>query len=210
MNYQGTSIIAVDIILSTRCVEDTASSSFRIQLWGIFERSNETIFLMSWDLKFSKWLWRDAMLTAWRYKLKEKTRKENMNFCHKFTNQIKFIYVPVSTSPNFSFLRNTGSFHGEQMRSNFLRKTACRSLLWSSGQSSWLHTQRSRVQFPTLLDILSSSGSGTGSTQLLDDVPETGSVSVRRWRERNTHYVGSLRKSQHQSLANPRHITKVI
>jgi hypothetical protein len=37
--------------------------------------------------------------------------------------------------------------------------------LWSSGQSSWLQIQRSRVRFSALLDILSSSGSGTGSTQ---------------------------------------------
>ena len=35
--------------------------------------------------------------------------------------------------------------------------------LWSSGQSFWL--QRSRVRFPALPDFLSSSGSGTGSTQ---------------------------------------------
>jgi hypothetical protein len=28
--------------------------------------------------------------------------------------------------------------------------------LWSSGQSSWLQTQRSRVRFPTLPDFLSS------------------------------------------------------
>jgi hypothetical protein len=36
--------------------------------------------------------------------------------------------------------------------------------LWSSGQSSWLQIQRSRVRFPALPDFLSS-GSGTGSTQ---------------------------------------------
>ena len=37
--------------------------------------------------------------------------------------------------------------------------------LWSSGQSFWLQIQRSWVRFPALLDFLSSSGSGTGSTQ---------------------------------------------
>jgi hypothetical protein len=37
--------------------------------------------------------------------------------------------------------------------------------LWSSGQSSWLHIQRSWVQFPALQDFLRSSGSGTESTQ---------------------------------------------
>jgi hypothetical protein len=39
----------------------------------------------------------------------------------------------------------------------------------SSGQSSWLRIQRSRVQFPTLPDFLRSSGSGTGSTQPRED-----------------------------------------
>jgi hypothetical protein len=37
--------------------------------------------------------------------------------------------------------------------------------LWSSGQSSWVETQRSPVRFPALPDFLSSSGSGNGSTQ---------------------------------------------
>jgi hypothetical protein len=35
--------------------------------------------------------------------------------------------------------------------------------LWSSGQSSRLQIQRSRVRFPALPEFLSSSGSGTGS-----------------------------------------------
>jgi hypothetical protein len=39
--------------------------------------------------------------------------------------------------------------------------------LWSSGQSSWLLTRRSWVRFPPLPDSLSSSGSGTESTQPL-------------------------------------------
>ena len=37
--------------------------------------------------------------------------------------------------------------------------------LWSSGQSFWLQIQRSRVRFLALPDFMSSSGSGTGSTQ---------------------------------------------
>ena len=37
--------------------------------------------------------------------------------------------------------------------------------LWSSGQSFWLQIQRSRVRSPALPDFLSSSGSGTESTQ---------------------------------------------
>jgi hypothetical protein len=40
--------------------------------------------------------------------------------------------------------------------------------LWSSGQSSWLEIERSRVRFPTLPDFLYS-GSGTGSTQPRED-----------------------------------------
>jgi hypothetical protein len=39
--------------------------------------------------------------------------------------------------------------------------------LWSSGQSFWLQSQRSRVRFPALPDFLCNSGSGTGSTQPL-------------------------------------------
>jgi hypothetical protein len=43
----------------------------------------------------------------------------------------------------------------------------CRRIppLWSSGQSSWLQIQRSRVRFPALPDFLRSSGSRTGSIQ---------------------------------------------
>ena len=37
--------------------------------------------------------------------------------------------------------------------------------LWSSGQSFWPQIQGSRVRSPALPDFLSSSGSGTGSTQ---------------------------------------------
>jgi hypothetical protein len=38
--------------------------------------------------------------------------------------------------------------------------------LWPRGQNSWLLNQRPPVRFPAPPDILSSSGSGTGSTQL--------------------------------------------
>jgi hypothetical protein len=38
--------------------------------------------------------------------------------------------------------------------------------VWSSGQSSWLQSQRSLVRFPALPDFLRSSGSAKGSTQL--------------------------------------------
>ena len=42
---------------------------------------------------------------------------------------------------------------------------SARPPLWSSGQSFWLQIQRYRARFPALPDFLSSSGSGTGSTQ---------------------------------------------
>jgi hypothetical protein len=42
--------------------------------------------------------------------------------------------------------------------------------LWSSGQSSWLQTQRFRVRFPSLPNFLSSTGSGTGSIQPREDI----------------------------------------
>jgi hypothetical protein len=41
--------------------------------------------------------------------------------------------------------------------------------LWSSGQSSWLQTQTSRIRFQALPDFMSSSGSGTGSAQPPED-----------------------------------------
>ena len=47
----------------------------------------------------------------------------------------------------------------------FLEWEMFRPPLWSSGQSFWLQIQRSLVLFPALPDFLSSSGSGTGSTQ---------------------------------------------
>ena len=37
--------------------------------------------------------------------------------------------------------------------------------LWSTDQSFWLQIQRTRIRSPALPDFLSSSGSGTGSTQ---------------------------------------------
>ena len=48
---------------------------------------------------------------------------------------------------------------------NLMCVCPCRPPLWSSGQSFWLQIQRSRVRFPALPDFLSSSWSGTGSTQ---------------------------------------------
>jgi hypothetical protein len=45
----------------------------------------------------------------------------------------------------------------------WLHGFSLRPPLWSSGQTSWLQVQRSRVRLPALLHFLSSSGSGTGS-----------------------------------------------
>jgi hypothetical protein len=44
--------------------------------------------------------------------------------------------------------------------------------LWSSGQSSWLLTQRFQVRFPELPDFLSSSGSGMGVHSALVKINE--------------------------------------
>jgi hypothetical protein len=44
--------------------------------------------------------------------------------------------------------------------------------LWSSGQSSWLQIQKSRIRFPALSDFLMSSGSRTGSSQPREDNEE--------------------------------------
>ena len=74
-------------------------------------------------------------------------------------------------------LRNFGTSHPSTQRHTSKKKTeflattilqtTCSSgpPLWSSRQSLWLQIQRSRVRFPALPDFLSSSGSGTGSTQ---------------------------------------------
>jgi len=47
----------------------------------------------------------------------------------------------------------------------YCSKSLFRPPLWSSVQSFWLQIQRSRVGSSALPDFLSSSGSGTGSTQ---------------------------------------------
>jgi hypothetical protein len=66
----------------------------------------------------------------------------------------------IEGSEKFSFLQ----FNGVQ---GSFEVTSCARgpPLWSSGHSSGLLIQRSRVRFPALPDFLNSSGSGTGSTQ---------------------------------------------
>jgi hypothetical protein len=44
--------------------------------------------------------------------------------------------------------------------------------MWSSGHSSWLQIQRSRVRFPAITDFLISSGSGTGPLSLVSITEE--------------------------------------
>jgi hypothetical protein len=58
-------------------------------------------------------------------------------------------------------------FNTPKNRPDFCVK--CSGILWSSGQSSWLQIQRSRVRFPTLPDFLRSSASGTASTRPRED-----------------------------------------
>ena len=65
----------------------------------------------------------------------------------------------VSLTVNRTFGCNFG-----RTELNFVIHTAGPPL-WSSGQSFWLQIERSRVRFPALPDFLSSSVSGTGSTQ---------------------------------------------
>jgi hypothetical protein len=56
-----------------------------------------------------------------------------------------------------------------QLESKILRTLVYSNSPWSSGLSSWPQIQRSRVRFLALPDILSSNGSGMGSTQPCED-----------------------------------------
>jgi hypothetical protein len=71
---------------------------------------------------------------------------------------------------NFKHIFSKILFHNSI---RFIKFTRCiirvRPPLWSSGHSSWLQIQRSRVRFPSLPDFLNSSGSGMGSTQPRED-----------------------------------------
>ena len=59
-----------------------------------------------------------------------------------------------------TYIYKTGIIQGVYVSHMWIRPT-----LWSSGQSFQLQIQRYRVRFTALPDFLSSSGSGTGSTQ---------------------------------------------
>ena len=74
-------------------------------------------------------------------------------------------YRPISILTSFSKVLEKVLYKQlmEYLNNNNILFT--RPPLWSSDQSFWLQIQRSRVRSPALPDFLSSSGSGTGSTQ---------------------------------------------
>ena len=73
-----------------------------------------------------------------------------------------FIYPRGKISQSVNYF---GGRSGQYSANFYLYMSVKRPPLWSSGQSFWLQIQRSVVRFPALPDFLSSSGSGTGSTQ---------------------------------------------
>jgi hypothetical protein len=70
-----------------------------------------------------------------------------LNECHERARGSWLVYRVYSVSSDYIF--NTDLPRGGLP-------------LWSSSQSVWQLTQRTRVRFPALPDFLSSSGSGTG------------------------------------------------
>ena len=90
--------------------------------------------------------------------------------CDPLRPQLCFVPIckqAVRINLNFSiYLENLFLFRGLfYVYKNYQVFYSSRPPLWSSGQSFCLQIQRSRVRFPALPDFLSSSGSGTGSTQ---------------------------------------------
>ena len=90
-------------------------------------------------------------------------------FANKKMFQSRLISKRAKLKLYYSVIRPTVTYSCETW---ILKETIINKLLvfegpplWSSGQSFWLQIQRSRVRFPALPDFLSSSGSGTGSTQ---------------------------------------------
>ena len=93
----------------------------------------------------------DLIINTNKTKYMEVTRKTNI------------IKQDIEVAGKFYEVVNQFIYVGSQINSKSLIKEG--PPLWSSGQSFWLHIQRSRVRSPALPDFLSSSGSGTGSTQ---------------------------------------------
>jgi hypothetical protein len=88
---------------------------------------------------------------------------------HATTGIVPFLHSGVFSSVTLSF-DNTATgmshwiIHDEATALDILQ---CVFSPWCSGQSSWPLTQRSRLLLLALSDFLSSTGSGTGSTQPL-------------------------------------------
>ena len=72
------------------------------------------------------------------------------------------IYIYIYTH---IYCKHNGEILLKRLKENIALLYLIGPPLWSSGQSFWLQIQRSRVRSLALPDFLSSSGSGTGSTQ---------------------------------------------
>ena len=105
-----------------------------------------------------------------------------MENCFEESGNVDCVYVVFHYRGRGRFCSTVGRSFESILHSNMRCRTVCSAFsrqvqsgvgifsilwrsLWSSGQSFWLQIQRSRVRFPALPDFLSSSGSGTGSTQ---------------------------------------------
>ena len=82
---------------------------------------------------------------------------------HKHSSSLAFNFTEGNQVPEL--IRRCPKMKQRLPWSHRLALHQHRPTLWSSGQSFWLQIQRSRVRFPALPDFLSSSVSGTGSTQ---------------------------------------------
>jgi hypothetical protein len=79
-------------------------------------------------------------------------------------------HVPVATVQTDSVLYFwlTGTYRVNLFERIILGCLYIRRLpLWSSGQSSWLQIEKSRVRFQALPDFVRNSGSGTGPLNLV-------------------------------------------
>ena len=103
----------------------------------------------------------------------ERWERALIKFCHSYSNQDgweveRFGYKKARLAVKLRILKVNLCDAMLALRGNekiYLSLYLNGPPLWSSGQNFWLQIQRSRVRFPALPDFLSSSGSGTGSTQ---------------------------------------------
>ena len=117
--------------------------------WRI-KKKKKINFRLSLSLLLFPWCWSFSQMSLGRYL---QTFRE---FVTSFIFRIKKLMRMFCTEViDAAFLRNIYYF----------LMAGTWPPLWSIGQSFWLQIQRSRVRFPSLPDFLSSSGSGTGSTQ---------------------------------------------